>query len=233
MILSLITSGYSIDVILMLLIATLISALIAIVFHEASHAFVAHLCGDDTAKNVNRMTLNPIPHFDLVGALLMLFVGFGWAKPVPINPNNFKKRKTGIILVSLAGITTNILIAGLFLLILYLSYPALNVLMASTSLVRLIGFLLYYIIVYSIILNIMLAFFNFLPIAPLDGFNFINVLLPPGNNYSRFMFRYGWYILLGLLIVSNILNYVGLKQFNVFYQVQSLARNLIYLVIGG
>ena len=145
MILSLLTSGYSIDIILMLLLATVIGALIAIVFHEAAHAFVAHLCGDDTAKNAGRMTLNPIPHFNLVGALLILFVGFGWAKPVPINPYNFKKRKLGIIWVSLAGIVTNLLLAGLFLLILYFAFPAFVSLMASQSLIRLLGYLLYYI----------------------------------------------------------------------------------------
>lgn len=233
MILSLITSGKSLDVILVLLLATVISALIAIVCHEAAHAFVAHLCGDDTAKNAGRMTLNPVPHFDLVGVLLMLFVGFGWAKPVPINPYNFKKRKLGIILVSIAGIVTNLLLAGLFLLILYLTYPALISLMATATLVRLVGYFLYYVFAYTIILNIMLAFFNFLPIAPLDGFNLTNALLPAGNNYSRFMFKYGWYILLGLLLVSHVLNYVGLQQFNVFYQVQNLAIRLIDLVTGG
>ena len=79
--------------------------------HECAHAFAAHLMGDDTAKEQGRMTLNPIKHIDLWGTVLMLFAGFGWAKPVPINPNNFKNRKLGMALSSLAGPVSNLILA--------------------------------------------------------------------------------------------------------------------------
>lgn len=233
MILSLITSGYSIDVIIILVVAVAISATLAIVGHEVSHGYVALLCGDDTAKKAGRLAFNPLAHFDWVGLVCMLLIGFGWAKPVPVNPNNFKNQKAGIILVSLAGITANILMAGIGLLLIYLLYPTLVVLMSSTSALRLLGFLFYYILAYFVIMNIMLAFFNILPIAPLDGFNFVNSFLPRGNAFSTFMFKYGWCVLVGLILVCNVLNYVGLSEYNVFYQVRRLALLLIDMVTGG
>lgn len=233
MILSLITSGYSIDVIIILVVAVAISATLAIVGHEVSHGYVALLCGDPTAKNAGRLAFNPLVHFDWVGLVCMLLIGFGWAKPVPINPNNFKNYKVGVVMVSLAGIIANILMAGIGLLLLYLLYPSLVLLMASASALRLLGFLFYYILAYFVIMNIMLAFFNILPIAPLDGFNFVNTFLPRGNGFSSFMFRYGWCVLVGLILVCNILNFVGLSEYNVFYQVRRLALQLISMVTGG
>lgn len=233
MILSLLTSGKSFDIILISLVAIFVSATVSIVMHEIAHGFIALKCGDPSAKNANRLTLNPLAHFDIVGLVLMLVFGFGWAKPVPINPDNFKKRTKGIVLVSVAGVITNLLIFGLALLLLHLVYPALIALLTSKSTLRLLGYLFYYILVYFITFNLMLAFFNILPIAPLDGFNLVNALLPYGNKYSEFMRKYGWYLLLGLILISNVLNYVGLSQFNVFYQVQQLAYKLINLVTGG
>lgn len=233
MILSLLTSDYPIAIKLILVVAVFISATAAIVFHEAAHATVALWCGDPTAKNSGRLTLNPLAHFDWIGIILMLFVGFGWAKPVPINSNNFKKRTLGVVMVSLAGVITNLLLAGIGLLLLYIFYPMLLSLIASESTVRILGYLFYYMFAYSVIFNIALAFFNVLPIAPLDGFNLVNALLPRGNAYSSFMFRYGWILLLGLIVVCNVLNYVGLQQYNVFYQIQQLAWRLVDLVVGG
>lgn len=233
MILSLITSGRSISEILLSIVAVAVSATLAIVGHEVAHGYVALWCGDDTAKNAGRLSFNPLVHFDWIGLVLLTFVGFGWAKPVPVNPSNFKNQKTGIILVSLAGITANLLMAGIGLLLIFLLFPPLLTLVASASSVRLLGVLFYNILAYFIIFNIMLAFFNILPIYPLDGFNFVNSLLPRGNGFSAFMFKYGWTVLLALIVVSNVLNYVGLKDYNVFYQVQRLAIRLIDLVTGG
>lgn len=233
MLISLFTSGYSIDIILILMVAILISATLSIVVHEISHGGVAFLFGDPTAKLNNRLTLNPLAHFDLIGLLFMLIIGFGWAKPVPINPNNFKNRKLGIVLVSIAGVASNLIMCGIALLLLYLLYPYLIALCLTSTPVRLIGYLFLYILQYMVILNIMLAFFNILPIAPLDGFNFINSFLPSGNKFSYFMRRYGGYILIGLIVISNVFNFVGLSQFNVFYQVQQLALRLINLVTIG
>ena len=85
--------------------------IIAMSFHEFAHAYVAHKMGDDTANQMGRMTINPVSHIDPIGLVMLLVGGFGWAKPVPVNENNFYRRKTGIFLVSLAGVAMNILIA--------------------------------------------------------------------------------------------------------------------------
>ena len=122
MILSLITSGLSISEILISVVAVAVSATLAIVGHEVSHGYVALWCGDDTAKQAGRLSFNPLVHFDWIGLILLAFVGFGWAKPVPINPANFKNKKAGIILVSLAGITANLIMAGIGLLLIFLLF---------------------------------------------------------------------------------------------------------------
>ena len=110
---------------LILALAFLIVAAFSIVIHEFAHAWVAKLNGDLTAKARGRLTLNPVAHFDPVGVLMMLLVGFGWARPVPINPNNFTNYKRGMFTVSIAGVTANLIAAGLMLLILYLAAPVL------------------------------------------------------------------------------------------------------------
>lgn len=233
MIIALLTSGYTFDIILISLVAVFVSVTISIVIHEIAHGAVALACGDPTAKHAGRLSLNPLAHFDWIGLLLMLLVGFGWAKPVPINSANFKKRTTGIVLVSLAGVFANLVMAGISLFLLYLLYPAFLKLYASASAVRLLGYLFYNMFAYFVVFNLSLAFFNLLPIAPLDGFNLVNALLPHGNRYSAFMFRYGWMLLFGLILVCNILNYVGLREYNVFYQIQQLAWRLVTLVTGS
>ena len=95
-------------------IAFLVALLTALVLHEIAHGLVAYWNGDITAKYYGRLSLNPAKHFDIIGLIMMLFVGFGWAKPVPVNPNNFKNRKVGAFTVSLAGIVTNLILAFLF-----------------------------------------------------------------------------------------------------------------------
>ena len=233
MLISLLTSGYSFDIILVLLVAILVSATLSIVVHEISHGYAALLCGDNTAKLNNRLTLNPLAHFDLVGIILLCVIGFGWAKPVPINVSNFKNRKGGILFVSVAGVLSNLIMCGLALLFLYLFYPYLVALCMLNTPLRLLGYLFLYFLQYMVILNITLAFFNFLPIAPLDGFKFLDALLPFGNKYSIFMRRYGWLVLLVVILISNALNHLGLEQYNIFHLVQNLARALINMVTGG
>lgn len=230
MIITILRTNATIDIKLTLILATVISAVLSIVVHEISHGYAALACGDNTAKLANRLTLNPLAHFDWLGLVMLMFIGFGWAKPVPVNPNNFKHKKGGILFVSAAGVISNLLMCGISLLLLYFLYPYLVALIMSSSTVRILGYLILYFFEYMIILNIMLAFFNFLPIAPLDGFNFVDSLLPVGNKYSYFMRKYGFIILLALLLISNVLDYVGLEKFDVFYQVKSLAIALIDLV---
>ena len=232
MLINILISNNTISEKIIICVAIIITALISIVLHEIGHGLVALWNGDRTAKDNNRLTLNPVAHLDWIGAVSLLVFGFGWAKPVPINPNEFKNRKVGIITVSIAGRSMNLILAALNLLLLWIFYPLLLGLVISTSAVRLLGLLFIYVFEYMVLYNVILAFFNLLPIFPLDGFNLINAFLPYGNKFSSFMFRYGWICLLGLILVSNVLNYVGLSQFNVFHQVQNLAMALINKVIG-
>ena len=107
---SIFTSGYSWQMIIVILFAYVLSVMLAIVFHEFAHAFVAHKNGDDTAKMAGRMTLNPTAHFDPLGFLFLLLLGFGWAKPVPVDDRNFRNIKKGRVLVGFAGVSANLIL---------------------------------------------------------------------------------------------------------------------------
>lgn len=160
------------------IIETVIYALVlftAFPIHECAHAFAAHLMGDDTAKNQGRMTINPIKHLDLWGTLLMLFAGFGWAKPVPINTNNFKNRKVGMALSALAGPVSNLLLAYISMILL----KALFILRdRNGGIGSPVSDFLIYLFFYGAMLNVGLAVFNLLPVPPLDGSRIFTLIFP-------------------------------------------------------
>jgi Zn-dependent protease len=137
----------------------------SVIAHETAHGFVAYLFGDDTAKRSGRLTINPIAHLDPVGTLMLFFVGFGWAKPVPVNYSNLKNFRLGLICVSLAGCLTNITIATAALLLL----QSLN-LVADHPLTTMLLILAR--------INIILGAFNLIPIPPLDGSKVLMGFLP-------------------------------------------------------
>lgn len=211
---------------LIVALASIIAIVFSIVMHEVSHGYVAKLNGDLTAKSAGRLTLNPVVHFDLMGIVMMMLVGFGWAKPVPVNPLNFKNRKVGMITVTLSGVVTNLLLAGLSLLLLYLLAPVLFAASASSSLIvlRTLGL---YLLIYMVTINFMLAMFNLLPIYPLDGFNLINTFLPRGNPFTAFMVRYGFFVLIGLILIGQIGDMLGAPYLNIFSSFYNLIYNLI------
>ncbi len=156
-----------------------LAVLIALTVHEYSHGYAAYRMGDNTAKNLGRLTLNPIHHLDPIGALCMLFFHVGWAKPVPINPRNFKNPKKGFALTALAGPAANIILgfftAGLYLLVLALFR---DVTFAEKNFAyNLVSNLLQFIAIFHSI-NIGLGVFNLLPLPPFDGSRLLNVLLP-------------------------------------------------------
>ncbi len=176
------------------------AVLIAITFHEYAHGYVAYKLGDPTAKNNGRLTLNPIKHLDPFGAIMLLIVGFGWAKPVPVNPAYFKKPKNGMALVSLAGPMSNILLAFITLVI----AKIFNIQIFS----MLYGFRSSYIeiIMFNIvILNIGLAIFNMIPIPPLDGSKIFSSFLPQRIYFGIMRYERYAHIILLLLIVTGIL----------------------------
>jgi Zn-dependent protease len=175
--------------------------LMSVVVHEVAHAQVAFWEGDDTAHKLGRITLNPISHLDLMGSLivpLLLFLLpgnflFGWAKPVPVNPRNFRVRKWGDIRVSLAGIAANLILAVGSVLVLVVVLRIEAALTGPVAVLTVLGqaasFALY--------INLILAFFNLIPLPPLDGSHVLFHLLPPhlGARY-RELGRYGIGILM-------------------------------------
>lgn len=194
------------------ILAYIPALLIALVMHEFAHGIVAYWNGDNTAKFSGRLTLNPVKHFDPIGFLMLAVIGFGWAKPVPINPNNFKNYKKGMLTVSLAGVVCNFIIAflatGLFALYLVAVRGA-----YATMVVGSAAYYAYaygsYLLQYIVIINLTLMAFNLIPIYPLDGFRVVETLAKPDNRYVNFNYRYGSYLLLGLLLISNVLGRIS------------------------
>ena len=174
MLLSLLRSGNIVSVI-MYILSVLLTIFLVLPLHECAHGLVAYKLGDDTAKRQRRLTLNPLEHIDYLGACLMLIIGFGWAKPVPINPRRFKNPKAGMALTALAGPVSNLLaavVAGLIRNGL--------VFMIFKEIIPYNSFIYYVLMFFEFLIsvNIGLAVFNFIPIPPLDGSKILMAFLP-------------------------------------------------------
>lgn len=180
----------------------------SIVVHEVAHGWVAKQQGDPTAHMLGRITFNPIPHIDPIGSILVpvllaLAPGgiiFGWAKPVPVNPRNFRNFKRGDILVSLAGVTANLILAILFTVLMALSEWLIRLApdLATTWLI------LRGMAEYGIIINFVLMLFNLIPVPPLDGSHVFAYLLPP-----KLAYRYRQIGMGGIIIVMLMLWMTG------------------------
>jgi len=194
----------------------------AIILHEVSHGYVAYLLGDPTAKRMGRLTLNPIAHIDPIGTIVMplalLFLSggaffFGYAKPVPFNPRNFKDERTGMLLTGIAGPVTNIVLAIVFgFASRFFVVP--GGMWDMTSFNSVAAFLLYFCFA-----NLMLAFFNLVPIPPLDGSRVLQWLLPDSlRDAYHSLERFGFFIIIGLTwFVPGIFNaYLGVTVWPIF-----------------
>ena len=180
------------------LIASFFAVVIVLTLHEFSHAFVAYKCGDPTPKFSRRLTLNPLRHFDIVGLLCFTFVGFGWAKPVPINPNNFKKYRSGLALTSSAGVIMNYITAFVF-------FPLFMVVLNfGGGMPDVLGGFFYYFTLDLFSYSLSFCVFNLLPFHPLDGFNLIDALSRRRRRVLEFLRKYGYYILLALVVESFV-----------------------------
>jgi len=209
-----------------------IAVAFVLTLHEFAHSFVAYKCGDPTPKNRGRLSLNPLRHFDILGLVCFVFAGFGWARPIPVNPSNFKNFRGGLIATSLAGIIMNLITAFLFYPLVILSFS----LLANVSEVSKIGYvlalMLFYILRYVYIYSLSFAVFNLLPLPPLDGFNFIEALFKGGKKIIGFLRRYGNIILIILIAESFVCDFIAnlipeAAMFDVLGYVLSFAENIV------
>lgn len=172
-------------------------ALAGLTFHEAAHAWAAWRLGDPTARQLGRLTLNPLKHLDLMGTILIFLVHFGWAKPVPVNPGYFKAPKRDMLLVALAGPATNLVLAAVFGMMLRAAGGVPEMGLAGSPLVG--------VLFYGVLINSALAVFNLLPVPPLDGSRILHFFVPRRYEaaYQRGA-RVATFALLGIVLLGMI-----------------------------
>ena len=197
--------------------------MISLTVHEFAHAFAAYKMGDPTAKAAGRMTLNPFKHLNLSGFIFFMLLGVGWAKPVPINPLNFKKYKKGTRWVSSSGVLANFLL-GL------VSAIVCAILLATVGIEVVAMEYVYTILFYFMLVNSFLALFNILPIPPLDGFNFVASFMKGENKFLKFMVKNGFKILIGIILAGLLTDLLfGIDIFSLYL---SLLYDWVYLPIS-
>lgn len=197
--------------------------IIGITFHEAAHGYVSHWLGDPTPKNQGRLSLNPLAHIDPMGFIALLLVGFGWGKPVMIDPRYYKNPKRDELLVSLAGVTTNLIIAIIFAIIqiLLIDTGVAYSMGSSWSIVNLM-------IQYVVFVNLILMCFNLLPIPPLDGFSVITQLFDL-RRYDWYykLYSNGFFILMALVFIGALDGFLDKSVTFFYYNIMRAVLNII------
>lgn len=191
---SILNSGIETAQILCYILAYCLAILFALTFHEFAHAFAAYKSGDLTAKCLGRMSLNPFRHLDAMGTISFVIFGFGWARPVPINPMRFRSYKKNLFWVSIAGVLANLILT--FVCSFFAFW------FAKIANLNNFYYLMYCIFMLSTVVNFSLAIFNLLPIYPLDGFNAISAFTKYENKFVNFMRQYGQIILIVILLTG-------------------------------
>ncbi len=196
---------------LLQLLYILPAIVIAISFHEAAHAWMANKMGDPTAKNLGRVTLDPTKHFDLFGLISFILLGFGWGKSVPTNPRNYYNYKKANVLVALAGVTMNLAIGVLTTVIICVLIVS-GVFSASDYSPQAMTFIsiIYMILFYIASINLVLCFFNLIPIPPLDGHHLVKgfIARKSPNFYMNYQ-RYGFILLIVALYATPLGTYIS------------------------
>ncbi len=203
----------------------IVALLVAVTFHEYAHGRMALAMGDRTAERQGRLTLNPIPHLDPIGSLMILLVGFGWAKPVPVNPYAFRNFREGLLKVSLAGPFANFILVFVALLVIHLFNLGLNLNVLHSS----SGDVLVDTFSAIILINVLLGVFNLLPFPPLDGSKVLMAVLPSSlAGIYRQVEPYAPLILI-FLIVTRVL---GMIIFPVAMYILVFLDGLAYMLTG-
>lgn len=221
MLFDVIRSGFE-PIYVMQLLFVIIVFLLALSVHESAHGLAANALGDPTARNLGRITLNPIKHFDLYGAIAMLVFGFGWAKPVPVNTRYMKNARWGFVATSLAGPLSNLLLAFVFAIIRAVAIVILaNLFVAGNVSADLVSIILIFFMI-AIEVNVSLAVFNMLPIPPLDGSRLLTACIP--RRWAMWTFKYEHFIQIGLFV---------LLYFGAFTGVLGIAREAVTGFVAG
>ena len=210
------------------LLVSIPGVLIAITFHEFAHGLAAYKLGDNTAKNEGRLSLNPLAHLDPIGTLMLLFAGFGWGKPVHVNPSNYTRRismEKGEAIVSLAGPLMNIILAFIFAIIYVAIYKFAGIEFLESN----VGYITILLIASTISINIGLGVFNLIPLPPLDGSKIIMPLLPYN---AKNWFRNNEYIFYIIFVVIWITGIAGAIISPSISWISTGIMNLVEMMFG-
>ncbi len=201
-------------------ISIFLALLLVLPLHEFAHGFAAVKCGDNTPKLYNRYTLNPLAHFDLLGLGFFVIAGFGWAKPMPVNPYNFRNYNRGCFFVSIAGVVANYILA-------FIAYPLLILVLLYVPqfgyFTQVLGQTLYYIFNLSIVFFV----FNLIPVYPLDGFRVVDVFCKKRGGFYNFLRYQGIYVLYFLMLLSFVSDVSGIWQLDILGIAISYLTNFI------